>query len=147
MAISDLRAVRVGFDNVADELDVIDGFLNSQELASGTYTPTLSNTVNVSASVAYACQYMRVGSVVTVSGRIDIDPTSANIDTRITMTLPIASNFTSANLNELGGTAVTLNNTGGFSILSNTSDVAEFRGQLSGTANVALSFSFTYLIV
>jgi len=63
-------------------------------LDSGTYTPTLANTVNVAASTSYVAQYMRVGSVVTVSGRVDIDPTAASVDTILDISLPIASNFT-----------------------------------------------------
>src|SRR5438093_6787266 len=35
-------------------------------LDAGTYTPTLTNSVNVAASTAYVCQYLRVGAVVTV---------------------------------------------------------------------------------
>ena len=31
----------------------------------------------MAASTAYTCQYLKVGSVVTVSGRVDIDPTGA----------------------------------------------------------------------
>ena len=60
----------------------------------GTYTPTLTGTVNVSSSTAYVCQYMRIGNVVTVSGKVDITPTSANTYTELGMTLPIASNLT-----------------------------------------------------
>src|SRR5439155_66361 len=56
------------------------GSTDISDLASGTYTPTLTNSVNVAASTAYTCQYLRVGSVVTVSGQMDIDPTGAGDD-------------------------------------------------------------------
>jgi len=74
-------------------------------LAAGTYTPTLTNTANVTASSAYQCQYLRVGGTVTVSGFVDIDPTAAaSTNTQLAMTLPIASAAPSPE--DITGTAV-----------------------------------------
>lgn len=56
---------------------------------SGTYTPTLTNTTNIASSTAFRCQYMRVGNVVTVSGRVTIDPTASGTLTELSMTLPV----------------------------------------------------------
>ena len=61
---------------------------------SGTYTPTLTNTTGISSSAASACQYMRVGNVVTVSGQVQMYPNGSDFDMR--MTLPIASAFTAS---------------------------------------------------
>jgi hypothetical protein len=61
---------------------------------SGTYTPTLTNTTNVSSSTAVDCQYMRVGNVVNVSGQVTLTPTSASTQTLLGISLPIASSFT-----------------------------------------------------
>lgn len=65
------------------------------QLASGTYTPTLTDVTNIQShgSVSDA-NYMRVGNTVTVSGRISIDPTSGSVASEIGISLPIASNFT-----------------------------------------------------
>lgn len=76
-------------------------------LDSGTYTPTLTNGTNVAASTASVCQWLRVGDTVTVSGRVDIDPTSASTGTQLGISLPVASNFASAT--NCGGTAVSPN--------------------------------------
>jgi hypothetical protein len=62
-------------------------------LTSGTYTPTLTGVVNVAASAPFACMYTRVGSIVTVSGILSIDPTAAATFTSIRISLPIASNL------------------------------------------------------
>lgn len=59
---------------------------------SGTYTPTITNSVNVSASAASQCQWKRVGNMVTVSGSVNITPTATG-DTQFRVTLPVASNF------------------------------------------------------
>lgn len=64
----------------------------NQYLASGTYTPELFNTTNVAVSANYQCQWLRVGNVVTVSGKVDIDPTLAG-NTVLGISLPIASNL------------------------------------------------------
>lgn len=62
-------------------------------LASGTYTPTLTNPGNVSSSTAYECRWTRVGQVVTVSGRLDATASDAN-QVVMRLTLPITSNIT-----------------------------------------------------
>ena len=61
---------------------------------SGTYTPTLTNTSGITSSAASACQYMRVGNVVTVSGQVQIFPNGSDFNMK--MTLPIASAFTAS---------------------------------------------------
>jgi hypothetical protein len=114
---------------------------------SGTYTPTLTNTTNIAASTAYVCQYMRVGSVVTVSGRVDIDPTVAG---RIVLglSLPIASALTAAE--QLGGTfvaaGVTTVNLGSIGADA-TNDRATFDGVVADVANRSYHFSFTYRVL
>lgn len=61
-------------------------------LVGSTYTPTLTNVTNLSASTAYQAQYMRVGNTVNVSGRVDIDPIAAGA-VELGITLPVTSNF------------------------------------------------------
>lgn len=113
---------------------------------SGIYTPTLTNVANVAASTAFACQYMRVGDVVTVSGQVDIDPTTISTLTQLGMSLPIASNFT---LNaQCGGTGSTAGVAGQVIAVQGdtTNDRAQFAYICSDTANRSVNFSFTYLI-
>ena len=121
--------------------------IESMNVTSGTYTPTLTNTTNVAASTAYTCQYMRVGDVVTVSGRVAIDPTATG-NTELRVSLPIASNLTSAE--QCAGTfsmvSALSSGTGGIS--GNTgSDVAVFNYLATDIANRSFYFSFTYLIL
>lgn len=59
---------------------------------SGTYTPTLTNVTNLAASTAYLTNYVRIGSMVIVSGKVDVDPTAA-ASTVLDISVPIASNF------------------------------------------------------
>lgn len=77
----------------------------NQFIASGTYTPTLTNATNVaSSSNAGAANWMRVGNVVTVSGGVNITPTAGGgAGTELRLSLPIAATF--AALSNLGGAA------------------------------------------
>ncbi len=63
-------------------------------MTSGTYVPTYTNVANVASfGTVSDLNYYRVGDMVTVFGRVSIDPTSASVNTEFRGTLPIASNF------------------------------------------------------
>ena len=78
---------------------------------TGTYFPVLTNVTNVDASSVYTCQYVRIGNIVTVSGKVGIDCTAAAATaTELGMDLPIASNFTTEE--QCAGTAASENGAG-----------------------------------
>ncbi len=119
----------------------------NQYIASGTYTPTLTNTTNIDASDPKACQWTRVGNVVTVGGQFDVDPTSSAAATVLGMSLPIASNFDGQV--RLGGasSAVALGVQEAWGIQADpVTDVASFEGYAGTATNHTVSFTFTYLI-
>lgn len=65
-------------------------------VSTGSYTPSLTNTTNVAASVAHPTRWTRIGNLVHVSGQVEIDPTEASgTFTQLDISLPVASNFTS----------------------------------------------------
>jgi hypothetical protein len=148
----------LGITSPVCKLDVVGGIQTSRtgvtspaatdgNIFSGTYTPTLTNGTNVNASTAYTCQYMRVGNVVTVSGRVDIDP-GALQDTTLGVSLPIASNF-SANEN-LGGTFVcqaSNSQAPGAIYADATNDRATFFYKAQTSAISSFSFTFTYRVI
>ena len=115
-------------------------------LASGTYTPTLTNVTNLSASTAYQAQYMRVGSTVTVSGRVDIDPTAIGA-VELGVSLPIASNFGA--IEDCAGVASASGIAGQCAAVA--ADTANDRAKLVYIAvdvsNQPMYFSFTYQII
>jgi hypothetical protein len=116
-------------------------------LSAGAYTPTLFNVANLGASTAFSCQYLRVGAVVTVSGRVDVDPTAGATLTTLGISLPIASAL--ANANECAGTGVSPGIAGQCAAV--LGDVANARASLQWTSadvtNQALYFSFTYRVI
>lgn len=118
----------------------------NQYIASGTYTPTLTGVANVAASTAYASQWMRVGNVVTVSGKVDVDPTAA-VATQLGISLPIASNF--ANNQECAGTAASPAVAGQVAAIlgDTTNDRCQMEWIAVDLSNRAMFFTFTYVVL
>lgn len=117
----------------------------NQYVASGTYTPTLFNTTNVGASTPYASQWIRVGNVVTVSGKVDIDPTAAAA-TELGMSIPIASGIT-VEEDLAGSSGSQVATTVPVRVRGDaTNDRASFVFTAVSTSNDSYSFTFTYLI-
>jgi hypothetical protein len=116
---------------------------------SGTYTPTLFNTTNVAASTANVTQYIRIGNIVWVAGNVDIDPTAAGPTiTVMGMSLPIASNFSSAI--QAGGTCNGYGFAGAetYAIIADAAnDRVTFTGAATTTANHSHSFIFMYQVI
>lgn len=123
------------------------GTISTSVLNSGTYTPTRSGESNLDGNVTPSeCQYMRVGSTVTVSGRFTADPTTTATTTYFELTLPISSNIGA--VEDLAGVAV----------CGATSESAEITGVVANdtalitwlatdTASQSWSFTFTYQII
>lgn len=109
----------------------------------GVWTPTLTGVVNVAASTAYECQYLRVGSTVSFSGKADIDPTATGV-TSLGMSLPIASNFTAEE--KAGGTGAALDDQI-FNIKADaTNDRLSITFTAASSANNTYYFSGSYRI-
>jgi hypothetical protein len=66
----------------------------TEKSVSLTYTPTLTNTTNISASTPFASMFVRTGNLVVVYWTVDVTPTAAApTATELQISLPIASNF------------------------------------------------------
>lgn len=114
---------------------------------SGTYTPTLSNTTNVTSSTPIVCHYARVGNQVTVTGSAGIVTTLA-VSTVLSISLPVASNL-SATTDAAGiGQATSAVATNAYVQGNATSDLAEltFIG-LSVGGSGTIYFTFTYTVI
>jgi hypothetical protein len=76
--------------------------LSAGEVTSGTYSPTLTNVTNIDTSTVIGTHvYSRVGSGVSVGGQVQINATTAGIQTELGISLPIAS----SGVNKLYGAA------------------------------------------
>lgn len=115
-------------------------------LAAGTYTPTLTDVVNLTSSTAFQCQYSRVGDTVTVSGKVNMQPTAGGA-VELGMSLPIASNIGAEE--DVGGTAACADVAGEVvAIMGDSgSNRASFQFVATDTSNNEFFFSFTYRVI
>lgn len=116
-------------------------------ITSGTYTPTLTNSANITSSTALLCQYMRVGSVVTVSGGVTLTPTLLATLTTLGVSLPVASNL--ANAENLGGAAnsASVASASAAVFCDAANDRATMQMISVGTGAETFYFSFTYQVI
>lgn len=145
---SDLTSLSGSLSTVATSGDYADlsGKPTIPTIDTGTWTPTLSNTTNVAASTAYACNYLRVNDTVICSGVVNIDPTTGLVATLLGISLPVASDFTT--VYQCRGTA---NSAGAGDHAEILADATNNRASLSwyppdGVAR-NLSFIFMYRVV
>jgi hypothetical protein len=116
-------------------------------MTNGTYTPTLTNPVNLTAQVANQTMWVRVNNLVTVTGTLTLTPTSNSINTAIRISLPVASNL--AATTDLAGVCVF---SGGVqapgSVVGNVlNDVATLNFVASATVASSTAFTFTYTVI
>ena len=118
------------------------GYVDSTRSIESTYTPSLTNTTNISASTAYTTHYQRIDDVVHVWGEVDIDATTAATISEMGLSLPTTTDI--AQTYDLAGTASFEDNT----IVQIKGDVtnnrAMFRFTPVSNTNNKYSFHFTY---
>jgi hypothetical protein len=111
---------------------------------SGTYTPVATGIDNCDAVTAYECMWLRVGNVVYVSGRVDVDATVSG-DTRWSLTLPVPHDLTA--IGDLAGVCAQRSSSiqyPGTIYAGVSSDAAEFRMYAGSTSNRETYFNFSY---
>lgn len=113
---------------------------------SGRYTPTLTSVLNLDATTAFECRWFRVADMVSVSGRLNADPTAAGA-VELGISLPIASNFTSANTDCNGVAADGDTNTACDILADTANDRASLTFIATSTVSTAILFHFTYQIL
>ena len=116
--------------------------------SADTYTPTLTNVANIAASTAYQCQYLRIGNSVSVSGRVDIDPTTGATSTQLGISLPVVSAIGA--IEDVAGVAFSPEVASlGAAILGDaTNDRAQLEFiSLADVVNRSFYFNFTYQII
>lgn len=112
---------------------------------SGTYTPTLTGTVNTSGVVLISANYTVIGNVVTVRIDATVDPISATTQTSFTATLPYT--MSGATQTSLGSGCVNpMTDFLPVLVQKNSATLVNvvFKTQ-SDTNNAPISITFTYL--
>lgn len=116
-------------------------------LATGSYTPTLTNQTNVSASsVTTAWRWYRLGDMVHVSGEVFLTPTAGNAATELRATLPVASNLAATGL--LAGTVSDgIAQHGRIFALTGNPGQARFLYTSVASGSRAFAFNFSYPVI
>lgn len=132
------QSVKAYVDNAVSGISV--------DAGNGTYTPTVTGTTNVSSTLGHKCQWLRIGNVVTVSGRVRVTPTSGGgAGTAFTVSLPVATTFTSGV--SCGGTALSVTGYIPAGITARaTTAVVDFFFEAPSASVTEFTFSLTYLI-
>lgn len=114
---------------------------------AGTYTPTLTNVANLDATTARLCTWLRIEASVMVSGQLDADPTTTATATKIGISLPVASNFSTAF--QCGGTAASPAISGQPAAIyaDATNDRAQMEWKTVDVTNQTMCFSFLYQVI
>jgi hypothetical protein len=134
--------------NVGDVLTAVStrGVVEWQtpEYSSGTYTPSVTNMVNIASTTTIKSNWSRVGNIVTVAGYVSVT-TSGNGLAQLGLSLPVASNFTTRY--EGSGTLTTIDHFGEiYSHVSNDNVVLEFQHSGSTGAD-EFRYVFVYEIL
>lgn len=129
---------------------IINSPSSSGEVYGSTYSAAASDIVNLDGTPAsHTAQFMRVGSIVTVSGVVTIDPTTTATLTEFQLALPIASNMTA--IGDLAGSAAKYSSGStvidAFEIYADaTNDKARFIGYPIGVDSDTCTYTYTYQI-
>jgi hypothetical protein len=107
--------------------------------SSSSYTPTLTSVTNVASSTASTLNYFKNGSMVHIIGKVTITASAAGT-TRLGISLPIASNFTT------NADAVGFADFNGSIISDVTNDRLELEFTAIDTLSTEYGFMVTYVI-
>lgn len=112
---------------------------------SGVYTPVAFNEQNLDGSNIYPAQWMRAGNVITVAGRVDVNPTAA-APTQLGISLPVKTNFQQDY--QCAGTAAApdIASESAAIIADTGNNRATMMWTPVSTANHVMFYTFTYLV-
>lgn len=141
--------VRKG-DN-SDYADVVCAYIsttgvnNSTGLAASEYTPTITNTSNVTGSTSGPAQWLRVGNTIFVSFYITIQATATTLTT-VRLSLPVTSAFN--NLANASGSVSSSASSGGGIFAVSSASVVEYNFVATATGSQTGHFgTFAYKVI
>jgi hypothetical protein len=111
----------------------------------GTWTPTLTNVDNLSASTSALCMYAVTGRMCAVWGSFEANPVAADVTTTLRASLPITSNF-SLDTDANGTFNAALTRDGGAMSGNVAGDLINFIWTPAYTTNQGFGFSGAYIL-
>ena len=111
---------------------------------AGSYTPTVTGGLNYDASTTFSCNYLQVGTVVMITGQINVDATAAGTTTFELSLPPIASDFTDTD--DVSGTVTGVADQVSTVIAVPANDRPLFNYVSPGSGITTLYFSYSYIV-
>lgn len=117
-------------------------FSGGSTTRSGTWTPTLFNGTNVTASTAFICNFSREDNVVYFSGRVDINPTASGTSASLQISLPVPATISSST--QVGGVSSDVRGDSGVIFGDNATQRMALQFLPTATGNRLFTFSGSY---
>jgi len=118
-----IHAGNIDIDGSGGGLIFPDNTTQTTAATSGTFTPTYTGEANVDGTTAFPCMFLRIGAIVKVDCRLNLDATTGSLTlTTFRISLPVSSDF--ANADECTG-----------NITGDGGDTGNFGGVSADTAN------------
>lgn len=141
---------KMDYNFASGNIAVPNGNITANNLVSGTYTPTITNITNVSASLNSNARYIRVGNEVTVTGSLEVI-NLASVATSFSISLPIVSDFTNNyDASGVGTTSLQLLSGNGWVVGDVTNNLATYTYPSIGTGHGGFTtfiyYSFAYTV-
>jgi hypothetical protein len=134
-------------DGGADDFYLLNPQTDVATLASGEFTPTLANGANIASSTVEGARWLRVGNTVHVTGSL-LAATTATGTTSFTLTLPVASAFTTALQGSGVGSKSQTPAHDSVTIQSESSnDTMFFAWESTSTTSSRLTYSYSYQVI
>ena len=115
-----------------------------QTVDSGSYMPAYVGVANVESITPFEARWVRIGDVVTVSGRMQVDPVANTTATSVRIPLPVASDVLTVAF--LDGSAISINVADHVAFIegdtANDAAIMSFTSRIS--TPVTWNFSFSY---
>lgn len=92
-AIDDVMYIVDTSSNTSKQIEVQNIYSGMPQFESGSYTPTVSNETYSEVVTPYTSFYTKVGNVVNVSIRLDVQLDAAQTDAAFELSLPVATTF------------------------------------------------------
>jgi hypothetical protein len=112
----------------------------------GTFVPTVTIRSNLAGCAAYTAAFLRVGDVVTVSGKMDVTQSAVGSQAWVSFTLPIAAPGLAAQGGHFCGGTVSSNNGDAGSVTGSTIGM-DFQWKIVTSGTLGFFYTFTYHIL
>ncbi|MTH18288.1 hypothetical protein [Flavobacterium sp. LC2016-01] len=110
---------------------------------SGTYTPTLENTLNITGATLTVANYTRIDNIVNVMVALTATPVALGSDVEISISLPINRNLSTKILSgTAAGSTVNTNFSAQVFVNNSLNASVKYKANTSGFSNIVANFSY-----